>query len=436
MYALCVYGSNDSPNAPSSQDRNDRVFPFAQMNLVISADVNYVGKGHTMKLVRAAVPIILILQVLALPACTHEPESTATSIIASTENFPTEGWPESTPEEQGMDSEMLTGMLDELIERSHNIDSITVIRHGYMVLDLAVYPYRSSRTHVIHSCTKSIVSALIGIALEQGYLESVDQPLLDIFADREVANLDADKRSITLEHLLTMSSGLECRDSYLYRWDGLEEMINSEDWVQHMLDLPMAEPPGTRFEYCNGGSFLLSAIIQETTGMTAEAFAEKYLFGPLGISEYYWPSNPQGISIGWGNLRMLPHDMAKIGYLYLQNGIWGGEQILPAEWVSASTSKHISATLQDGYGYQWWIDSPDVYMALGYAGQFIFVVPDLDLVVVFTSDLSEAEFYTPQRLLDTYILPSAEYSESLPENPLASEELKTKIEILQSGGNE
>jgi CubicO group peptidase (beta-lactamase class C family) len=208
-------------------------------------------------------------------------------------------------------------------------------------------------------------------------------------------------------------------------------MLASDDWVQFVLDLPMEDQPGSRFEYCNGGSFLLSAIIQETTGETALMYAEKNLFDPLGISDVDWPSNPDGISIGWGNLRMLPQDMAKIGYLYLNDGKWEDEQIVPSEWVSESTKKHIDATLQDGYGYQWWVDSPDVYMALGYAGQFIFVAPEINLVAVFTSNLPDDQFYTPQRLLDTFILPASVSSQPLPSNQEALKDMNSKIEYLQ-----
>lgn len=375
---------------------------------------------------------ILVLVCFLLASCSVQPAANTQIVEDTFPYWPTDGWRESTPEKQGMDTGILTEMLDEIIEQNHQIDSISVIRSGYMVLDVAVHPYRNSTKHIIHSCTKSIISALIGIAIEQGYLEGVDQPLLDIFSDREVANQDPEKEAINLEHVLTMSSGLRCRDSYLYRWNGIEEMIESDDWVQYVLDLPMAEPPGTYFEYCNGGSFLLSAIIQETTGMTAEAYARENLFSPLGISEIEWPSNPQGISIGWGSLSMLPHDMAKIGLLYLNEGVWDGEQIVPQEWVRASTTKYIDATLQDGYGYQWWVDSPDVYMALGYAGQFIFVAPELDLVVVFTSDLPEAEFYTPQNLLNKFIIPAIVSSQSLAGNPQAFEEMKAKVTRLQN----
>ena len=129
---------------------------------------------------------------------------------------------------------------------------------------------------------------------------------------------------------------------------------------------------------------------------------------------------------------MLPHDMAKIGLLYLNHGVWDGAQIVPKEWVHRSTTKHIDATLQDGYGYQWWVDTPDVYMALGYAGQFIFVVPEYDLVAVFLSDLSEADFYTPQRLLDDFILPAVTSLTRLPENQEALDELNAIAEKLQN----
>jgi CubicO group peptidase (beta-lactamase class C family) len=307
---------------------------------------------------------------------------------------------------------------------------VSVIRHGYVVVDAYVHPFSPDSKHVIHSCTKSIISALIGIAIEKGYIKSVEQPVLDFFPERTVANLDANKKAMTLEHVLTMSTGLECRDSYLYRWRGLNQMRQSQDWVQFMLDLPMAEEPGTRFEYCNGASFLLSAIIQETTGMSASAFADKHLFGPLGISDVEWPSNSQGITIGWGDLRMRPHDMAKIGYLYLNNGQWNGKQIVPSAWVEASTRKRISATLQDGYGYQWWVMDEGVYMALGYAGQFIFVMPEQDMVIVFTSGLEERDFYVPQRLLNDFIMPAAESSTPLPENPDGVALLESRIEAL------
>ncbi len=341
--------------------------------------------------------------------------------------WPTGGWQTSTPESQGMDSRILEAMLETVQTQNYNIDSITVIRNGYLVLDAALFPYSQDSKHITHSCTKSIVSILIGIAIDQDFIESIQTPVLEFFPDRTVRNLDPDKNALTLEDLLTMTSGFECRDSYLYRWSGLNDMRGSDDWVQFMLDLPMEERPGTTFEYCNGASFLLSAIITETTGMSSYEFAEINLFAPLGITDLSWPTNPQGINIGWGEMRMLPRDMAKIGYLYLGGGEWDGEQIVPSTWVEDSTRKHISATLEDGYGYQWWVDDSGVYLALGYAGQFIFVVPEKEMVVVFTSDLSDSDFYIPQNLLNEYIIPSAVSPDPLPKNPAAESALRQLI---------
>jgi len=344
--------------------------------------------------------------------------------------WPTHGWKTTTPESEGMDSRVLKAMLEMVQTQNYNIDSITVTRNGTLVLDAALYPYSQDSKHIIHSCTKSIISILIGIAIDQGFIENIQKPVLEFFPDRTASNLDPDKYALTLENLLTMTSGFKCRDSYLYRWSGLNDMRDSDDWVQFMLDLPMEEKPGTKFEYCNGASFLLSAIITKTTGMSSLEFAETHLFAPLGITDLSWPTNPQGISIGWGELRMLPQDMAKIGYLYLSGGEWDGKQIVPTAWVENSTRKHISATLEDGYGYQWWVDDSGLYLALGYAGQFIFVVPEKELVVVFTSDLSESDFYLPQNLLNNYIIPAAVSLDPLPKNPAAESALRQIIEDL------
>jgi len=383
-------------------------------------------------------PTVLILSVagcLAAPAALlpyEPPASPAAKTTEATVPWPSEEWEASTPEEQGMDSERLADMLESIRERRLGVDSVTVIRNGTLVVDATVYPFLPDSRHAIHSCTKSIVSALIGIAIRQGHLDGLEQPILEIFQDRSVAQIDVEKKAITLEHVLMMASGLECRDSYLYRWRGLQEMRESDDWVQFVLELHMAEPPGTRFEYCNGGSFLLSAAIQDATDRRAGEYAREHLFAPLGIDDVEWPANPEGISIGWGELRMRPHDMAKIGYLYLNEGKWAGEQIVPDDWVRASTQKHISATLQDGYGYQWWVSARGAYMALGYAGQYIVVVPEQELVVVFTSDLAEEQFYVPQELLYEFVIPAAMSDTPLSANPVGVARLEAAVEALSS----
>ena len=284
--------------------------------------------------------------------------------------WPTQGWQTSTPEKQGVDSEKLADMLERIKSQNINIRSVVVICNGNVLLDACFHPYKKDSWHIIHSCTKSITSALIGIAIDKGYIESVKTPVLEFFPERTAANLDENKKALTLEHLLSMSSGFQARDSYLYNWQGLAKMRASRDWIQYVLDLPMADAPGIKFDYSNCVSFLLSAILQESTGTNALAFAREHLFGPLGIHEVDWPSSPQGITLGWGGMRMKPLDMAKIGFLYLNKGVWEGKQVVPSSWVEASTREQIKAgTLSDGYGYQWWVDEDGYYMALGYSGQ-------------------------------------------------------------------
>ncbi|WP_455277426.1 serine hydrolase domain-containing protein [[Eubacterium] cellulosolvens] len=342
--------------------------------------------------------------------------------------WPTEDWRTSTPEQQGMDSEILAEMFEYIEQKDYRVDSIIVIRNGYLVLEAYAYPFGPDKKHLIHSCTKSFTSSLVGIAIDEGYIEGVEQPVLEIFPERTVANIDANKEAITVEHLLIMAPGLECHDSYLYGYSGLYKMIESEDWVQFMLDLPMAEEPGTRFEYCNGASFLLSAIIQQTTGVTAYEYAKEHLFSPLGITDVDWPSNPQGITHGAGEIRISPCDMAKFGYLYLNKGMWEGEQVVPSEWVEASTRKHISATWQDGYGYQWWVNPKGIYNALGTGWQYIFVVSKDNMVVVFTTNLHVSADRDSQTLLYTHIIPAVKSDEPLPENPEGVAKLESSID--------
>ena len=341
--------------------------------------------------------------------------------------WPTAGWQSSTPEEQGMDSEKLAKLFDYIQEQNLNINSVTIIRNGYLVADAAIYPFDIDSKHNLMSVTKSVISALIGIAIDQGFIEGVNQPVLSFFPDREVANIDADKEAMTLEDVLMMATGLECRDSWRYRWRGLERMMQSDDWVQHVLDLPMLEAPGTRFEYCNGASLLLSAIIQETSGLTAAEFADLYLFGPLGIEDVVWPANPQGISLGHADLRLQPHDLAKIGYLFLQKGQWDNHEIMSTSWTTTSTSEHIPA-LGEHYGYQWWIDPDGLYFARGFGGQYIFVAPDSELVAVFTSNLNEDQIPIPQVLMDVFVIPALISPEALPPNPDGLEQLESSIE--------
>jgi CubicO group peptidase (beta-lactamase class C family) len=334
-----------------------------------------------------------------------------------------------------MDSAQLVQMLDAVAARKLNIDSILIVRHGYLVAEVYYGSNSPTLKHELYSVTKSFTSALIGIAIQKGFMDSVNHPVLDWFADRQVANVDARKRAMTLEHLLTMSSGLEWPESgtpYTTMDNPYVRMMRSPDWVQFVLDQPMAEQPGATFNYNSGTSHLLSAIVQKTTRTSTLAFAREYLFKPLGIADVAWGTDASGIAIGGSDLRLTPRDMAKFGYLYLKGGVWEGQQVVPAEWVKASTTKHIkstSATLD--YGYLWWIEPDGSFGAHGLGGQHIFVRPSQDLVVVFTSWLTGNDTEQPAVLMDSFIAPAAQSPVPLPENPEALAQLEARIEAAR-----
>jgi CubicO group peptidase (beta-lactamase class C family) len=193
-------------------------------------------------------------------------------------------------------------------------------------------------------------------------------------------------------------------------------MRYSYDWAQYVLDLPMEIAPGEKFEYCNGVSYLLSVIIQNMTKLKTLDFARQHLFDPMGIKDVEWEKSPQGVNIGYGEMWLQPHDMAKIGLLYLNEGSWGERQILPSAWIEVSTRAHIAAKPFDQYGYHWWVESDGIYAAAGYKGQRIFIVPDKDLVAVITARLTAIESTTSDYLLASYILPAVASDSKLPAN--------------------
>lgn len=359
-----------------------------------------------------------------------------TQSIASAEASSANYWQTSTPEKQGMDSKKLADMMEYIKKEELNIDSISIVRNGQMVLGANFYPFTGDRIHNLFSCTKSVMSALVGLAIDKGYIKSVNQPVTDFFTDREIAHLSALKKSITLENLLTMTSGLECRDSYLYNWAGLAEMRKSGDWTQHVLDLPMAEPPGKRFEYCNGNSQLISAIIQKTTNMTTLNFARKYLFEPLDITAVDWKTSPKGIEQGYAGIWLHPHDLAKFGQLYLNKGKWGEKQIISPEWIDFSTRGHVDAHGFKHYGYHWWVDSigfwwfnsSDYFIAIGSNGQCVFVMPDKNIVIVFTGNMKEKKsVMINMNLILDYIVPALSSSKELPRNDKELDRLNAMI---------
>jgi CubicO group peptidase (beta-lactamase class C family) len=186
---------------------------------------------------------------------------------ASVNYYPTNGWQISAPEEQGMHSKILLTMMEEIKNNGYNIQSVSIVRNGYLVLDSCLYPFKNDQKHEMYSATKSVTSALIGLAIDKGYIKDVHQTITQLFPNKKISNLDDLKRSLTLKDLLMMASGLDCNDGSANKWAGTKAMRKSNDWTQYMLNLPMAQPPGEHFHYCNGASHLLSAIIHESTGM-------------------------------------------------------------------------------------------------------------------------------------------------------------------------
>jgi CubicO group peptidase (beta-lactamase class C family) len=343
--------------------------------------------------------------------------------------WPTDGWRTSTPEQQGMDSERLANMLTFVEEKEIDLHSIVIIRDGYIVTEV-YFPGSDEQTkYHIYSCTKSVISALVGIAIDQGYLEGVDQPILDFFPDREIDHLDDVKQSMTIENFLTMSSGLDWPDP---NFTLTGRMVSQSDWVGFVLDRPMAAEPGTTFVYNNGLPHVLSVILQQETGMSTAAFAQQVLFGPLGIrsDDYRWETDWHNTAIGGWGLWLKARDMAKFGYLYLHDGMWDGAQIIPTAWVAASTRGHIFTTSPLTYGYLWWI-GPDYYAARGLEAQLIYVVPDQRMVVVFTAALRGTDEMIPDRLMEMYILPAAQSSEPLPANPDGNARLQAAVDAIQ-----
>jgi CubicO group peptidase (beta-lactamase class C family) len=336
---------------------------------------------------------------------------------ATRDYWPTEGWIHSLPEEQGMDSSNLKDMMDYIEHNDINIHSVVIVRNGYIVHEEYPSPiYDENRTHLLYSVTKSFTSALIGIALDKAYIDNVSQTMLSFFPQYTVDNLDDRKERITLEHLLMMRAGMfwdESSAPFSSPDNGIYH-INFGDGVEYALSLPMVAEPGEVWHYNTGASHLLSGIIHMTTNMTTLQFAQENLFDPLGISQVTWSRDLAGYYKGGFDLQLTTRDMAKFGYLFLNNGTWDEQQVISTNWINVSTSSLTRLDEDTGYGYQWWVmPSIGAYYAAGLYGQFIFVIPEYDLVVAFTSAIPMDEAHPHFDLLTTYIIPAILEEENL-----------------------
>jgi CubicO group peptidase (beta-lactamase class C family) len=333
-------------------------------------------------------------------------------------SWPTKAWATSTPLAQGLDGAVLEALHREFAEGKHGyVDDMLVVRNGAVVFEKsyrhdydrlfvgkgapALYNYydpewhpywKRSELHTMQSVSKSVTSVLVGIALLRGEIPSVDARVMPYFAAFK-ATPDPRRDAMTLRDVLTMTTGIAWDESsvpYTDPKNNCAVMEGREDWIQYVLDQPMAEEPGRKWLYNSGATQLLSYLIKKATGQEADDYARAHVFGPLGI-EYAWKRTPRGLADTEGGLYLRPRDLAKIGYLFLKDGVWEGTRILPEGWVKDSTTWRVttSGSLR-GYGYKWWVLSRkgpgayEAYAALGYGGQFLIVVPELDLIAVFT----------------------------------------------------
>ena len=351
-------------------------------------------------------------------------------------------WEEASLADVGMEAGPIDELLKLLHTQEHEYHSLLVVRDGKLVVeeywagqdaDLSAYEFGLAdpvafdrdTPHFQASVTKSITSILVGIAIDEGFLQGVDEKIFSFFP--EYADLSAGgKEKLTLAHMLTMGTGIPWDESYPYTdiRNDLNRMWHDTDPIRVVLEKPAIAAPTTRFLYNSGTTNLLGEIVRRGTGMSVVEFAEQNLFGPLGISTYEWVGfehDPE-MALASSGLYLRPRDMAKLGQLYLQQGMWNGEQIVSRHWVENSVKRWVSippsargSDHASGYGYQWWLEEYDggqieAYSARGHGLQFIVVLPDLNMVVVFTGGAwSTSPFRTPisyNQIIEDYILPA------------------------------
>lgn len=353
------------------------------------------------------------LILFSLPACTGQEAGSY---------FPDATWRKSSPEDQGLNPIKVNSFIRELRKGNlqRPITSFLIVKNGYLVVNESFNGYNLETPHTLQSVTKSITSTLVGVAIQNGFIKNLDQKVVDFFPEyQSIDHLNPHKRSMNLEHTLTMRTG--------QAWTGERHLgpLNRHpgDRMKYVLDYKMETEPGKKWYYNSGIAILLGGLIENATGMNTEDFAQQYLFEPMGIESAKWSWSHRGIPHTGGGLFLKPADMARIGYLYLRDGKWGNRQLLPDWWLKEATTRHVPHTnsiagvSKIGYGYMWWLmplqktdkssAPPEIYMAYGHWGQFIFVVPRYDMVVVFTNNnsASYSDEIKPISLLYDYVLP-------------------------------
>jgi CubicO group peptidase (beta-lactamase class C family) len=319
-------------------------------------------------------------------------------------------WPTAAPEDVGLDRDILN-VLEGRIEAGDfgEISSLLVLRGGTLVYEQYHGDWGPHDLHRINSITKSVTSLLVGMVLggAASGAQTLQQPLVEMYAEYAPVHQAESKTGITFEHALQMRTGFEWDElsvNYSEPTNPLVELVDSEDWLEYVMNLPVAYPAGTRFAYNSGVSMLLPGMLRKHLDQTPRSFAKERLFDPLGIETWEWREVPGGlVNGGWG-LYFTPRDMAAIAQLVLQDGVWDGERIVPADWLAASRVAYTQFSDGTGYGYQWWLPLADGDLrpmaGWGYGGQFIVIVPSLDMVLVSTAENYEGGGLNPYILAD------------------------------------
>lgn len=337
---------------------------------------------------------------------------------------PGQTFPRNTPESQGIHSEHLRNLVEELAySPDTDMHHFMVLRHGNVICETDFAPYRKGIWHITHSMCKSINGMAAGLLIDEGKLD-LSENIYKIFHDKGSTWAKIFRPEVTVENLMTMTSGVTFNESGI---------VSGNDWLESYLNAPVSEKPGTKFQYNSLNSYVLSAIITERTGMPMDEYLKPRLFDPLGITDYLWEKCPRGITKGGWGLFMHTEDMAKLGQLYLNKGKWNGKQIIPESWAEASVTKKVDSIEGTyGYGYQLWMEErPGSFEYNGMLGQNVLIYPDVDMVIV--TNAGNEELFQDNVMLNIirkYFPVDWMPKETLPENPIAYAKLQELTERL------
>ena len=335
----------------------------------------------------------------------------------------------ATPESQGISSDLFAALLRELdASKDTEMHHFMALRHSKVICECNFAPYPKGMWHITHSMCKSITGMAIGMLIEEEKLK-LDENIYDIFPDHINAFSKIFRPAITVENLLTMTSGVTFNESGI---------VSGNDWLGSFLNASVNGKPGTEFQYNSLNTYVLSAIVTKRTGETLTEYLTPRLFGPLGITKYYWETCPKGITKGGWGLFLCAEDMAKLGQLYLQRGKWNGQQLVSEYWIEISTARHLK-TQNDtyGYGYQLWMEQrPGSFEYNGMLGQNVIIYPDMDMVLV--TNAGNKEMFQDCIMLNIirkYFPVNYHPADVLPENPLSYSLLKRLCGELENGEN-